>query len=213
MVGCGGSVVEYDLAIDCNTGGSVATPGVGTFTYATGTVINLLAEPKTGYHFVDWTGDVSTIADIDDATTTITMDDHYSITASFAFGPQYIPMVAAGGYHTVGLKAGGMAVAAGYNSAGQCNVGNWTDIIQVAVGYGHTVGLEADGSVVAVGINDSEQCNVGNWTDIIQVAAGGLYTVGLKFDSTVSAVGDNTYGQCNVGNWTDIVQLPTLHCP
>ncbi|GAI58651.1 unnamed protein product, partial [marine sediment metagenome] len=73
-----------------------------------------------------------TVADLNDATTTITMDSDYSILASFVFGPQYIPMVAAGGYHTVGLKAGGTMVSAGYNSAGQCNVGNWTDIIQVA---------------------------------------------------------------------------------
>ena len=207
MVGCGGGVVEYDLTIASTTGGSVATPGVGTFTYTTGTVVNLVARPKAGYHFVDWTGDVSTIADINDATTTITMDNHYSITANFAFGPQYIPMVAAGGYHTVGLKSDGTVVAVGYNSAGQCNVGNWTDIIQVAAGYGHTVGLKPDGTVVAVGHNTYEQCNVGTWTDIIQVAAGGYHTVGLKFDSTVVAVGHNTYEQCNVGNWTDIIQV------
>jgi uncharacterized repeat protein (TIGR02543 family) len=206
ILGCGG-VIEYDVTIASTAGGSVTTPGVGTFTYTTGTSVNLVARPKAGYHFVDWTGDVSTIADVNDATTTITMDDHYSITANFAFGPQYIPMVAAGSYHTVGLKSDGTVVAAGYNSAGQCNVGDWMNIIQVAAGYGHTVGLKADGIVVAVGHNTYEQCNVGNWTDIIQVAAGGYHTVGLKFDGTVAAVGQNTDEQCDVGNWTDIVQV------
>jgi alpha-tubulin suppressor-like RCC1 family protein len=34
-----------------------------------------------------------------------------------------IVQVAAGGYHTVGLKANGTVVAAVDNSAGQCNVG------------------------------------------------------------------------------------------
>jgi len=42
-------------------------------------------------------------------------------------------------------------VAVGSNYHGQCNVGNWTDIIQIAAGGPHTVGLKEDGTVVAVG--------------------------------------------------------------
>ena len=38
-----------------------------------------------GYHFVDWIGDVGTIANVNNATTTITMDDNYTITANFSF--------------------------------------------------------------------------------------------------------------------------------
>jgi hypothetical protein len=33
----------------------------------------------------------------------------------------------------------------------ECDVGDWTEIIQVAAGYSHTVGLKSDGTVVAVG--------------------------------------------------------------
>ena len=62
-------------------------------------------------------------------------------------------MVAAGNYHTVGLKSDGTVVAVGMNGDGQCDVGNWTDIIQVAAGDDHTVGLKSDGTVVAVGDN------------------------------------------------------------
>jgi len=36
-----------------------------------------------GYRFVEWTGDVEEIADVHDATTTITMNGDYSITANF----------------------------------------------------------------------------------------------------------------------------------
>ena len=100
-------------------------------------------------------------------------------------------MVAAGDFHTVGLKSDGTVVAVGRNDDGQCDVGSWTDIIQVAAGDYHTVGLKSDGTVVAVGWNDDGQCDVGNWTDIIQVAAGDCHTVGLKSDGTVVAVGDN----------------------
>ena len=49
------------------------------------------------------------------------------------------------------------------NSDGQCDVGTWTDIVQVAAGWLHTIGLRHDGTVVAVGYNDYGQCNVGGW--------------------------------------------------
>ena len=121
--------------------------------------------------------------------------------------PPKLIMVAAGDFHTVGVKADGTVVAVGDNSDGQCNVIGWTDITQVAAGYYHTVGLKADGTVIAIGDNDDGQCDVGNWTNIIQVAAGNEYTVGVKSDGTVVAVGINDGGQCNVGDWTNIIQV------
>jgi alpha-tubulin suppressor-like RCC1 family protein len=116
-------------------------------------------------------------------------------------GTEYTPMVAAGDSHIVGLKADGTVVAVGYNEYGQCDVGSWTNIVQVAAGGSHTVGLKTDGTVVAVGNNSDGQCDVGNWTDITQVAAGWYHTVGLKSGGTVVAVGDNSSGQCAVGGW------------
>jgi alpha-tubulin suppressor-like RCC1 family protein len=83
-------------------------------------------------------------------------------------------------------------VAVGNNDRGQCNVSDWTDIIQVLAGYSHTVGLKSDGTVVAVGNNDYGQCNVGNWMDIVQVAAGIYHTVGLRSNGAVVAAGDET---------------------
>jgi len=46
-----------------------------------------VAEAEEGYRFVNWTGDVDTIADDDDATTTITMNGDYFITANFEEEP------------------------------------------------------------------------------------------------------------------------------
>lgn len=45
--------------------------------------VQLVADPDAGYRFVSWMGDVDTIADVESAETTITMDDNYSITAIF----------------------------------------------------------------------------------------------------------------------------------
>jgi len=81
MLGCGGG---YDLTISSTEGGSVTTPGEGTSTCDAGTVVDLVAVADEGHLFVEWTGNISTIADVEDATTTITMNDHYSITAEFA---------------------------------------------------------------------------------------------------------------------------------
>jgi len=75
---------QYDLTVDSTAGGSVTTPGEGTFTYDTGAVVDLVATPDTGYQFVNWTGDTSGIADTSAASTTITMNGDYSITANFA---------------------------------------------------------------------------------------------------------------------------------
>jgi len=197
--------LQYDLTISSTTGGNVTAPGETTFTYNEGTLVELVAEADIGYHFVNWTGDVGTIANVNAPRTAITMNGNYSITANFASG--YTPMVAAGWHHIVGLRADGAVVAAGYNELRQCEVTGWADIVQVAAGAVHTVGLKSDGTVVAVGWEIFGQCNVGSWTNITRVAAGTGHTVGLKSDGTVVAAGDNSSGQCNVGGWNGIIQV------
>ena len=82
-VGCNPDPVQYDLTISITQGGEVVTPGEGTFTYSEGTVVELIVFPHTGYSFVNWTGDVETIGDVNAASTTITMNGTYEITANF----------------------------------------------------------------------------------------------------------------------------------
>ena len=77
-------VLKYDLTIASTEGGSVTTPGEGTFTYDSGTVVDLVATPDKGYQFVSWTGDVGTVADGHSVSTTIAIHEHYAITANFA---------------------------------------------------------------------------------------------------------------------------------
>ena len=85
MVGCGGEIpFECDLTIASTGGGNVTNPGEGTFSYEEEEVVDLMAVSGEGYQFVNWTGDVDTIANINAASTTITMQDDYSITANFA---------------------------------------------------------------------------------------------------------------------------------
>jgi TRAP-type mannitol/chloroaromatic compound transport system substrate-binding protein len=87
LVGCGGGgTVTYDLTIASTTGGST-TPSAGTHSYDDGEEVDLTATPASGYEFVNWSGDTDTVADVNDATTTITMDADYSVTANFEAAP------------------------------------------------------------------------------------------------------------------------------
>jgi len=75
--------VQYNLTVSSSRGGSVITPGEDVFAYKEGTVVSLVAEAEEGYQFVTWSGAVDSVVDPDAAETTITMNDHYSITANF----------------------------------------------------------------------------------------------------------------------------------
>jgi hypothetical protein len=75
--------VGYDLSTGSTEGGSITTPGEGVFNYDEGTMVDLVATPDTGYRFVNWTGDVGTIADVNADSTNITMNGDYSLTADF----------------------------------------------------------------------------------------------------------------------------------
>jgi len=81
-------IPQYDLTISSTGGGSVDIPGEGTFTYDAGRVLDLVAEADSGYRFVNWTGDVTAIENVNGALTTITMNDDYTIVANFAEIPR-----------------------------------------------------------------------------------------------------------------------------
>jgi len=88
MISCGGDGGEYNLAISSTAGGSVTTPGEEIFDYDEGEVVDLVAVADEGYLFDEWTGDVGTIADDKNPTTTITMNGDYIITANFKELPE-----------------------------------------------------------------------------------------------------------------------------
>ncbi|MGB6873322.1 MAG: GLUG motif-containing protein [Dehalococcoidia bacterium] len=103
MVGCVG--VRYDLTISSTEGGEVKKPGEATFIYSEGKVVDLVARPEEGHRFVNWTGNVSTIANVTAASTTITMDGDYSITANFTL--EIIEICNWDGLHAVRDSLGG----------------------------------------------------------------------------------------------------------
>jgi TRAP-type C4-dicarboxylate transport system substrate-binding protein len=86
LVGCS-SATQYTLTTASTAGGSVF-PAAGDHSYSTGQVVDITATPASdNYQFVNWTGDVDDVADVNAATTTITMDASASITANFQSKP------------------------------------------------------------------------------------------------------------------------------
>jgi hypothetical protein len=78
----GDATVQYQLTLSSTEGGSVITPGEGTFTYNAGKVVNIAVKAEKGYSFDSWTGDVATL-ECQCHSTTVTMNGNYAITANF----------------------------------------------------------------------------------------------------------------------------------
>ncbi len=75
------------LTFAAGTGGTITAPaGLSPQNYDYGTVVSITAVASSGYHFANWSGDVGTVANVNAASTTITMSGDYAITANFAAG-------------------------------------------------------------------------------------------------------------------------------
>jgi uncharacterized repeat protein (TIGR02543 family) len=74
----------YNLTYTAGIGGTITAPASSPTTHNTGAVVTITAVAGAGYHFVNWTGDVSTVVSASTASTTLTMNGDYSITANFA---------------------------------------------------------------------------------------------------------------------------------
>ena len=132
---------RFNLTVSSSGGGSVISPGEDTFAYEEGAVVDLVATADDGYHFVEWTGDVDTIVDVEAATTTITMESDYSITANFAEIPpaRYIL--------TVSSTTGGSVIAPGEGTF-TYDAGTVVDLVAEAdTGYRFTYWTGSVGAV------------------------------------------------------------------
>jgi hypothetical protein len=214
MIGCGGGGVEYDLTIASTAGGNVTTPGEGTFTYDEGEAVDLVAVADEGYLFDEWIGDVGTIADNKNPTTTITMNDDYSITAEFAV-KQYDLIISS--------TVGGEVTAPG---EGIFNYDEGTDVDLVAVADESYQFAEWTGDVdtiaddknptTTITMNDNYYITADfaikilNWYDLdaIRENLGGSYILMNDLDSTTAGYEELVSLAANEGKgWQPIGSL------
>jgi hypothetical protein len=142
--------------ISTAAGGSIIIPGEGDFDYDGGTVVDLVAEVEPGYRFVNWTGDVDTIVDPDSASTTITMNDDYSITANFE------PLPSVEHSLTINSTEGGEVTTPGEGTF-TCDAGKVVSLLAVADEHYEFTGWTGDVDTIddvndpktAITMNDS----------------------------------------------------------
>ena len=131
--------------------------------------------------------------------------------------------VAAGGSHSLALKADGSVWAWGWNVYGQLGdgtnidrhypvrVGLDNDWVAISVGDMHSLALRTDGSLWAWGENRMGQLGDGTTTirtvpfqlgtdsDWVAISAGGEHSVAIRSDGSLWAWGDNWVGQLGDG--------------
>ena len=207
---------RYSLTVSSTTGGSVIAPGEGTFTYDADTVVDLVAEADTGYRFVNWTGDVDTIVDVEAASTTITLEGDYSITASFLVIPiaKYnltISSTVGGNVTTPGegtftYDAGTVVNAVAVRASGYRFL-HWAGDVEGIADVdtaSATFTMNRDRSIVASFI---ETIEIWNWYDLNAVRddLGGDYLLMSDLDSTTAGYGGLANSSANGGRgWKPI---------
>ena len=139
------------------------------------------------------------------------------------------PVVSAGPYHILAIKADGTLWAWGSTGSGRLGIGPTyvlqqttpiqvgldTDWATVAAGRRHSIGIKTDGTLWAWGDNsygelgngtttDSDfPIQVGTDNDWVEVSTAGSHTLALKADGSLWAWGYNFRGQLGNGTTTD----------
>jgi hypothetical protein len=194
----------YTLTTFSTDGGNVTTPGEGNNNYNCSQLVSLVATPDSCYHFVNWSGDTGTIADANNPTTTITMNDRYSISANFAIKTYTLTYNAgAGGSingttpQTVACGGNGSAVTA--VPAACYHFVNWSD--------GVTTASRIDANVTA-NLNVYANFALNTYTLTTGATNGSVITPGqpgpftYSCSQVVSIQATPANASCKFVNWT-----------
>ncbi len=129
------AVNTRSLTTSATAGGTVSTPGIGTYLYNQGTSNPIIASNNTGYYFVNWTGTAVTagkVASPTSVSTTVLVDANYAVQANFAINTYtltYTPgangTISGTSPQTVSYGGSGTAVTAVPNA--NYHFVNWSD--------------------------------------------------------------------------------------
>lgn len=194
---------QYSLTITSTPGGSVADPGEGMSLHYAGEVVTLVAQPDEHWHFVGWTGDVDTIANVTAAQTTINMHDSYSITANFEIDEGWCSLTASS------TEGGSVAEPGEGIHVYQAN----TLVSLAAQADEHYHFVEWTGDVAAVGNPQAASTNI-TMTDSYSITANfeldeGWYTLTIATTpgGSVTKPGQGTFVYQG-GNVVDLIAQP-----
>jgi len=191
------ALLSYDLVTNSTDGGEVTSPDEGTFTYDCGTLVDLVAAADDGYYFVNWTGDVLTVDNVNNPVTTITMQDNYAISANFEqIPPEQFTLA-------ISSTTGGLVITPGegvstydegaiVNLAAAADEGyqfaNWTgDVGTIADVYAASTTITINGSYsISANFEEITGDQIWDWYDLdaIRDNLGGSYVLMNDLDST-----------------------------
>ncbi len=183
---------QYTLTITTNGNGGASG---ATGPHNEGTVVSITATPGIGAQFDNWSGDDGTIANVNSANTTITMNGNYSITANFSPAPDVTLTMAVNGSGSTSPAVGASPYPANtvVNITATPDAGwqfdNWSGNVGNPSSATTTVTMDADKTVTA---NFSPAAPV-----TLTMAVNGS-------GSTSPAVGEHDYPVSTVVNITAI---------
>jgi hypothetical protein len=174
MLGCGGGVETYALAITSTEGGSVTVPGEGAFAYDEGTLVYLVATPEPDYGFAGWTGNVSTVANVSEPATFITMNDNCFITANFELIANRPPTI-----NSLTANATWVAMLDSFNVTCDASDPNGDDLSYEWTSPGAYIYFNGTGPEVVCLALSIGTCNI---TVLVEDGHGGSVTGSLNID-------------------------------
>jgi Fe-S cluster assembly iron-binding protein IscA len=145
--------LEGQIALTMQVNGNgTTTPAVGTHSYPKNTIVDITATPDPGWEFVNWTG---AVADVNDPTTTVTMDVDKTVTANFTQLPTFTLTMQVSGNGTTDPAAGtheypsGMVVNITATPATGWQFVDWTGNVADINSASTTVLMNTDRTVTA----------------------------------------------------------------
>jgi C1A family cysteine protease len=149
---------QNSLTVSAGVGGTVAAPGIGTYSYDYGSNVNISASEYENYTFLNWTGSAVTagkVANPDSASTVVLMDANYTVHANFKPNLKYLKITATPDGGTVtdpGIGSFGYLFDTDVNvtaqASGDYRFVNWT-------GTAVTAGKVADPNLATTTVNMS----------------------------------------------------------
>ncbi len=138
-----------------------------------------------------WTAAEARAVAPENAGSVVAWGANYSGESTVPAGLSDVRAIAAGGSHSLALKADGTVVAWGLNDSGQTNVPvGLSGVTDIEAGWNHSLARKADGTVVAWGENIYGQTTVpGRIGSVMAIAAGGDHSLAIV-DTTAPAAVD-----------------------
>ena len=122
-----------------------------------------------------------------------------------SFWPNNIKTISNSYGHVLGLTYDGYVVAFGDNDEGQCNVSDWTNIVEISATDGLSAGVKNDGTVVICG-NEALLDKIASWKNIEHIYCGNSnLLVGLQFDGRVLVA--STQEIFDTSEWKNIIDI------